>query len=137
MPPLATVSCTDAAVRIDPSVGPTHGVHANAKAAPAISGPPEPAREINASGRHSRLSLGTNGVRRKNTPSAMITAPATLSSVPRESRRVEPRLVAVIPSATKTAVNDRQNTIAGRSRRPSERSPARISAIDTPETADR
>ena len=37
---------------------------------------------ISASGRHSRLSLGTNGVSRKNTPSAMITTPATLSSVP-------------------------------------------------------
>ena len=74
-----------------PSVGPTHGVHATANAAPAISGPPEPARDISASGRHSRLSFGTNGVTRNSTPSAMITAPATLSSVPRPSwqRRAE------------------------------------------------
>ena len=44
-------------MRIAPSVGPMHGVQANANAAPAISGPPEPAREISASGRHSRFSL--------------------------------------------------------------------------------
>ena len=41
----------------------------------------EPARLISASGRHSRFKRGTNGVSRKKTPSAMITAPAILSSV--------------------------------------------------------
>ena len=114
-----------------------HGVQANANAAPAISGPPVPAREISASGRHSRLSFGTNGVRTNSTPSAMMTAPAILSSVPRESCSVEPSPVAVIPSATKTTVNDRQNTIAGSSTRTSERSPFWSSATLTPETADR
>ena len=134
---MPTVSCTDAAVRMVPSVGPTHGVHATAKAAPAISGPPEPAREISASGRHSLFSLGTNGVTRNSTPSAMITAPATLSSVPRPSWRVEPRPVAVIPSATNTAVNERQKTIAGNSTRDRRFSPCWISASETPETAAR
>ena len=40
-------------------------------------------------------------------------APAILSSVARESCSVEPRPVAVMPSATKIAVNERQKTIAG------------------------
>ncbi len=131
------MSCTEAAVRIVPSVGPTQGVHANANAAPAISGPPDPARDISASGRHSRLSLGTNGVSTKSTPSRMITTPATLSSVPRQSCSVEPRPVAVIPSATNTTVNERQKTIAGSSTRDRRFSPCWISASDWPETADR
>ena len=114
-----------------------HGVQAKANAAPAISGPPEPAREISASGRHSRLSFGTNGVSRKSTPSAMMTAPATLSSVPRESCSAEPSPVAVMPSATNTTVNERQKTIAGSSTRSSERSPFCSSATLTPETAER
>ena len=122
-------------MRIAPSVGPTHGVHANANAAPAISGPPEPAREISASGRHSRFRRGTSGVITNSRPSAMMTTPAILSSVPRESWSVEPRLVAVMPSATKTTVKDRQKTIAGSSTR--ERSPRWSSPIVTPETADR
>ena len=92
---------------------------------------------ISESGRHSRLSLGTNGVIRKNTPSAMITAPATLSSVPRPSWSAEPRPVAVIPSATKMTVNDRQKTIAGIRMRDRRFSPCWISASDTPDTADR
>ena len=96
-----------------PSVGPTHGVQANANAAPAISGPPDPARDISTSGRHSRLSLGTNGVSTNSTPSAMMITPAILSSVPRPSCSVEPSPVAVIPSATKTTVKDRQKTNAG------------------------
>ena len=56
------------------------------------AGRPTRRATISASGRHSRLSLSTNGVSRKNTPSAMITAPAILSSVPRESlqRGAEP-----------------------------------------------
>ena len=120
---------------MEPSVGPTQGVQANAKAAPAISGPPEPARLMSTSGRHSRLSLGTNGVTRKSTPRAMITTPATLSSVPRRSWSVEPSPVAVIPSATKTTVNERQKTIAGSST--CARCPRCSSATLTPETADR
>ena len=67
----------------------------------------------------------------------MIIAPATLSSVPRESCSVEPRPVAVIPSATNTTVNDRQNTIAGSRILPVRRSPDCSSRTDTPETADR
>ena len=120
---------------VEPSVGPTHGVQATANAAPATSGPPLPARLISASGRHSRFSLGTNGVRRKSTPSAMITAPATLSSVPRESCSAEPSPVAVMPRATKTTVNARQKTIAGSKTRA--RCPRCSSPIVTPETADR
>ena len=65
----------------------------------------------------------------------MITTPATLSSVPRESCSVEPSPVAVMPSATKTTVKARQKTIAGISTR--ERSPRSSSPIVTPETADR
>ena len=129
------MSWTEAAVRIEPSVGPTHGVQANANAAPATSGPPEPAREISASGRHSRFRRGTNGVITNSTPSATMTTPATTSSVPRESCRVEPRPVAVMPSATKTTVKARQKTIAGSSTRA--RSPRWSSPIVTPETADR
>jgi hypothetical protein len=124
-------------VRIAPRVGPTHGVQANAKAAPASRGPPEPARAISASGRHSRFSRGTKGVTTKSTPSPTITAPAILSRVPRESCSVAPRLVAVIPRATNTTVNDRQKTAAGSRTRPAERPPRSMSATDTPDTADR
>ncbi len=134
---MPTVSWVAATLRIAPSVGPTHGVQATANAAPAMIGPPEPARLISASGRHSRFSRGTNGVSRKKTPSAMMTTPATLSSVPRSFCSVEPRPVAVIPSATKTAVNERQNTIDGSRIFGRLRSPDFISASETPDTADR
>ena len=90
-----------------------HGVHATANAAPATSGPPLPARLISASGRHSLLSIGMNGVSTKKTPSRTIIAPAILSSVPLELCSVDPIPVAVMPSATNTTVNDRQKTIAG------------------------
>src|SRR3954449_305189 len=136
MPPWPTVSWVDAAVRMEPRVGPTQGVQATAKAAPATSGPPEPAREISASGRHSLFSAGTSGVSRKKTPSATMIAPATLSSVPRESCSVDPSPVAVIPSATKTTVNDRQKTNAGKRKGLRRRSTVRISASETPDTAD-
>src|SRR3954467_11405437 len=135
MAPLPTVSWVAAAERIEPSVGPTHGVQATANAAPATSGPPEPGGVVGAPGRHSGLSLGTNGVSRKNRPSAMITAPATLSSVSRESLSVEPSPVAVIPSATNTTVKDRQKTIAGNRICDVLRSPVFISATVIPETA--
>jgi hypothetical protein len=79
--------------------------------------------------------LGTNGVSRKKRPSAMITAPATLSSVLRESFKVEPRPVAVIPSATNTTVKERQKTIAGNRIRDVLRSPVFMSATETPDTA--
>ena len=49
-------SVSAAALRIAARVGPTQGVQAIAKAAPATSGPPLPARSISASTRHSRLS---------------------------------------------------------------------------------
>ena len=42
-----------------------------------------------------------------------------------------------MPSATKTTVNDRQKTIAGSRIFSRLRSPDFISAIETPETADR
>ena len=67
----------------------------------------------------------------------MITIPAILSSVPRESCSVEPSPVAVIPSATNTAVNERQKTIAGSSTLSSERSPRWSSTTLTPDTAER
>ena len=54
-----------------------HGVQAIAKAAPATTGPPLPARSISASTRHSRFSLGTKSAAMKRTPIAMIRAAAT------------------------------------------------------------
>ena len=92
---------------------------------------------ISASGRHSLLSFGTNGVSRKKTPSAMITKPASLSSVSRELCSVLPIPVAVIPSATNTIVNDRQKISAGPRIFAVLRSPVRMSAIEIPDTADR
>ena len=65
----------------------------------------------------------------------MIDRRRSTSSVPRESCSVEPRPVAVIPSATKTTVKLRQKTIAGSSTLA--RSPRCSSATVTPETADR
>ena len=114
-----------------------HGVQASAKAAPATSGPPEPARLMSASGRHSRLSLGTKGETTNSTPIAMISAPAILLSVSLCSLSVWPRPVAVMPSATNTIVNDRQKMSAGQSTLVGECSRERISATDTPLTADR
>ena len=67
----------------------------------------------------------------------MITAPATLSSVPRPSRSTEPSPVAVIPSTTNTTVKRRQKMAAGSITRRSRSSPSLISASETPDTADR
>ena len=61
--------------------------------------------------------------------------PATRSSVSRWSCSVEPRPVAVMPSATKTTVNERQNVSAGITTLA--RSPRWSSASVTPETAER
>ena len=58
--PCATESDSAAAERIAARVGPTQGVQAIAKAAPATTGPPLPARSISASTCHSRLSRGMN-----------------------------------------------------------------------------
>ena len=63
--------------------------------------------------------------------------PATLSSVAFESRSVEPRPVAVMPSATNMSVNDRQKITAGPSTCESRWLPARMSVTLTPDTADR
>src|SRR3954452_13888729 len=131
------MSAADAAARIDASVGPTHGVQATANARPAITGPPAPAREISASGRHSRLSFGTNGVSRKKMLIERITMAAARSSVCLESRRVEPRQVAIMPSAMNMIVNDRQKIAAGHRIADSLCSPVRMSAMLTPDTADR
>jgi hypothetical protein len=79
---------------------------------------------------------GTNGVARKNTPIATISAPAIVSSVDFESRRVAPRPVALMPSATNMIVNERQKMIAG----PSTVDlfvPSRSSLIERPDTAER
>ena len=100
-------------------------------------GPPVPARRISASGRQSLFSRGTNGVSTKKTPIAMISRPAIVSSVCLWSRSVEPRPVALMPSATNISVNDRQKTIAGASTCDRRCSPARISAMLIPEIADR
>ena len=67
----------------------------------------------------------------------MITIPAILSSVPRWSCSTEPRPVAVSPRAMKTAVKERQKTIAGSRTFSVERSPFCSSATLTPETAER
>ena len=121
-------------VRIEPSVGPMHGVQATANAAPAISGPPLPARCMSASTRHSRLSRRMNGVSTKKAPSTMIMTPAICSSMPRWSLSVEPTPVALIPSATNTIVKSGRTSRrgAGPALGPS---PSRISPGDTPQTA--
>jgi hypothetical protein len=137
-PPWPTEFERAAALRIADSVGPTQGVQAIANAAPATNGPPVPARAISRSGRQSRLSRGTNGVSRKKTPSAMIVSPAIRLSVSRWSASDLPMPVAVMPSATKITVNDRQKSAAGQSTRAIVRGrPSCISATDTPLTADR
>ena len=64
-----------------------------------------------------------------------MTSPAILSSVSREAWSVEPSPVAVMPSATKTTVKERQKTSAGPTTLA--RSPRWSSASVTPETADR
>ena len=92
---------------------------------------------MSASGRHSLLSTGTNGVSTKNRPRATISAPAILSRVWRWSASVDPMPVAVMPSATNITVNERQKMIAGSRIFDRRRSPVCISATDTPLTADR
>ena len=79
-----------AEVRIAPSVGPTHGVQATAKAAPATIGPPVPARSISASTRHSLLSFVMNRAAMKKTPIAMIRAAEILFRSSRFSFSVLP-----------------------------------------------
>ena len=117
------------------SVGPTHGVHATAKARPAMTGPPAPARLISASGRHSWLKRGTKSVQTKKTPRTTISQPAIRFSVSWWSCSVEPMPVADIPKATNMIVNDRQKMIAGPRTLPTLRSSPRISSIVTPEIA--
>ena len=124
-------------MRIEPSVGPTHGVQATANAAPATSGPPEPARDISASGRHSRLSFGTNGVSTKNTPSAMITDAGDLVERPAAVLQRRAEAGGGHPErdehdGEREAEDDRREQHARQAL-----SPCWISASDTPETADR
>ena len=86
-----------------PSVGPTHGVQANANAAPATSGPPEPARldqhvgpPVAVQPWHQRGEHEQHAERDDDPP------PRRCPACRAESWSVEPRPVAVIPSATNT-----------------------------------
>jgi hypothetical protein len=69
-------------------------------------------------------------------PRATSTTPAICWSSRRWSCSAEPKLVAVMPSATNMTVNERQNRIAG-PRTFDRPSPAWISANETPEMVDR
>ena len=80
---------------------------------PASTGPPVPARFSSPSGRHSRLSAGTNSVAMKKTPIATMIAPEIWRSSARLSCSVWPMPVAVIPSRMNMTVNDRQKISAG------------------------
>src|SRR3954469_13625727 len=90
-----------------------HGVQATAKAAPATSGPPDPARLISESGCHSLLRMGTNGLATKTAPIVMISAPEILSSATLWSLSVWASPAPVQPRATKITVNERQKIAAG------------------------
>ena len=99
------------------------GVHAIAKAAPATSGPPRPARRSSDSECHSRLSMPTNGVARNTTPIRMISTPPICSSACLWVLSVEPMTVAERPSrmkiSEKLAMNSRLGTSTRRAPTPS------------------
>ena len=118
-----------------PSVGPTHGVHANANAAPATSGPPEPARWISTSGRHSRFSRGTNGVITNSRPSAMMTDAGDL--VERVAEVLQRRAEAGRGHAERDEDDREREAERERGHTTLARSPRWSSASVTPETADR
>jgi hypothetical protein len=67
----------------------------------------------------------------------MMSAPAIWSSRRRCSASVEPIPVAVMPSATKMTVKERQKMTAGQRMRPTGRSGPRISSMLTPDTDER
>src|SRR3954464_3479336 len=118
-----------------PSVGPMHGVHATAKAAPATTGPPLPARCMRPPTWNSRFSRSTNGVSRKKSPSAVMTTAETFSSRARCSFSDAPSAVAESPSTTKIAEKASTNITAGSRTR---RGPAVLtSAGGTPGTVER
>ena len=115
---------------IAPSVGPVHGVHASANAAPVSTGPPRPARLISRPTCHSRESWGTNGASTNSTPIAMITAPETLSAAGPVSAPCSaccPSSPSAMKITEKLATNARLGPITRR---------ARISAGATPATAE-
>jgi hypothetical protein len=72
----------------------------------------------------------------KKSPISTSSTPETSRSVSRFSPRLSPRPVAVIPSATNIAVNERQKMIAG-SRTFRRDLPASISANSSPDIAER
>src|SRR5947209_7530361 len=112
-----------------------HGVQAIAKAAPATSGPPRPARRTSDPQRHSQLSMRTNGVARNSTPIATISAPPTCARTCLCAFRVEPMTVALRPSRMKMAEKLAMNSRLGTSTR---RTPTSLrSAGVTPITVDR
>ena len=112
------------------------GSQATANARPATTGPPVAAREMSASGRHSRFRRGTNIVAMNSTPIAAITMPETCRRVTRCSPSQWPIPVAPIPSATNMTVNERQKISAGPSTFALPR-PSFSSANEMPEIADR
>jgi hypothetical protein len=79
------------------------GVQAIAKAAPATTGPPLPARASRASTCHSWFSRVMKRVETKKTPMSTISAPEILVSSSLLSCRTEPSPVAVRPSRMKIA----------------------------------
>ena len=104
---------------IAPRVGPVHGVHAIANAAPATIGPPRPARCISASTCHSREKRGTNGASTNSTPIAMMMPPHTFNaagpvSAPRNA--CCPSRPRVMKIAEKVATNIRLGPITRRTR---------------------
>lgn len=99
------------------------GVQATAKAIPAMTGPPVPARRSSASDRNDWFSSGTNGLIRKITPIVISSTPATMSIVLRAPASGAPSPVANSPSATKTKMKLRQKSAAGPRIAPRWRSP--------------
>ena len=112
-----------------------HGVQAIAKAAPATTGPPRPARCISAPTWNSRFRRVTNGAATKKTPIATISTAETFSSVSRWSLSVAPTAVAPSPSRMKIVEKLSTNSRLGTSTR---RAPpaARACSGVTPATAE-
>ena len=76
--PSAVPLVVAASPRMAPSVGPTHGVHATANAAPATTGPLPLARTASPWTIHWRFNLVTNGVAMKKAPMTIIAPPPSL-----------------------------------------------------------
>src|SRR3989442_5741110 len=123
---------------MDARIGPTHGIHANASAAPSPAARRTPGARPLGSNRRSRASTGSFSAPASDRPMTTIKTPDSLLSTGRYSASAAPIVEAVATSATKTTANPRTNSSDWPNTRADPPGTAPCdSPSDTPETYDR